>query len=540
MARSSPLMELQVVTEPLGGSALSLAAQRGEAPDHWYRPRPSDVTEWREHARNVAEQFATGTWLSALEPALAPLGEAAARLRRVAAGKGVLVTTGQQPGLFGGPAYTFSKAVSVLALADELEATTGIPVAPVFWAATDDADFDEARWTKVVLDGNVVRLVLDAAPLAGTPMSLAPLGDVSSQLPALEASCGSAAFVRALDAARQAYRPGATIGDAFLGLLRALIEPLGVAVLDASHASVRRQGTGVLREALRRASDVAAALRSRVAEIRARGFEPQVLDVEDLSLVFSLRGGRKWRLPIGEAQMVAETADPEMLSPNVLLRPVLERAILPTVAYAAGPAELAYFAQVSAVADAIGAERPLAVPRWSTTIIEPHIGRILRRLRIHHTDLRDAHALEGRVARAALPAAVASELGRIRAAVDHALRTLATDRDAASLVPDAAVVGAKGSLLLRLQRLERRYVAAVKRREQNLMREIATARAHLFPDGERQERALNFVPMLARYGPPLFEAMRRAAAVHADTLIGAAAEVLASPGEVVRGAGRQP
>jgi uncharacterized protein YllA (UPF0747 family) len=326
------------------------------------------------------------------------------------------VTSGQQPGLFGGPVYTFSKALSTLALADELEARIGVPVAPVFWAATDDADFDEASWTKVVVDGEVVRVALDGAPPAGTPMSRAPLGDLSAQVPALERACGSAAFARALDLAREAYRPEATVGDSFVALLRALLEPLGVAVLDASHPAVRRQGVAVLREALCRASAVAAALRSRDTEIRAGGFEPQVLDVEDLSLVFSLRGGRKWRLPVSEAQALADTADPETLSPNVLLRPVLERAILPTVAYAAGPAELAYFAQVSAVADAIGADRPLAVPRWSTTIIEPHVARILRRLGIDYTDLRHPHALESKLAHAALPAAVASELARMRAA----------------------------------------------------------------------------------------------------------------------------
>ena len=91
-------------------------------------------------------------------PAIMPAGAAAARLERVSRQGGVVVTTGQQPGLFGGPLYTWSKAMSALALADELEARTGIPTAAVFWAATDDADFAEAAATVVARSGGVDEL----------------------------------------------------------------------------------------------------------------------------------------------------------------------------------------------------------------------------------------------------------------------------------------------------------------------------------------------------------------------------------------------
>ena len=75
-------------------------------------------------------------------------------------------------------------------------------------------------------------------------------------------------------------------------------------------------------------------------------------------------------------------------------------------------------------------------------------------------------------------------------------------------------------MLHRLERLERRYVAATKRRESALMRDIATAAGALHPDGKRQERALNFLPMLARQGSPLLEAMRAEAARHARGVLG--------------------
>jgi uncharacterized protein YllA (UPF0747 family) len=281
---------------------------------------------------------------------------------------------------------------------------------------------------------------------------------------------------------------------------------------------VRQAGASVLRAALDRAPDVASALADRAAELRAAGFEPQVVDTADLSLVFALRQGVKERISIGDVRGAAD-GGVEALGPNVLLRPVLERSILPTVAYAAGPAELSYFAQVSAVADALGVERPLAVPRWSCTIIEPHVQRLLDRLGIDYRELRAPHAVENRVAQLALPSTVTNALARVQEAIDRASNQLTADAETGTLVPARAVAGARGSLMHRLQRLERRYVAAVKRREDQVMRDITTARAHLYPDGKRQERTLNFIPMLARQGMPLLAATREAATAHARALV---------------------
>src|SRR4029434_6671593 len=95
-------------------------------------------------------------------------GAAQARLERVASARGIVVTTGQQPGLFGGPIYTWSKALTALTLADEIEAATGVPTAPVFWAANDDADFGEACWTAVGVRGGGERLRGPARAARGT------------------------------------------------------------------------------------------------------------------------------------------------------------------------------------------------------------------------------------------------------------------------------------------------------------------------------------------------------------------------------------
>ncbi|WP_284351645.1 bacillithiol biosynthesis protein BshC [Roseisolibacter agri] len=520
---TSPRADVGVAvrTEPLGGSPLARAALAGTLPHAWYPPMPTGTAEWRLHADAVRLQFSAGAWFELLRPAFDVSGEAAARLERSAAGAGIVVTTGQQPGLFGGPLYTLSKAISARALADALEERTGLPVAPVFWAATDDADFEEARGTVVALDGAVRTLRLEAEPIEGTPMSAVPMGDdVRPLFDVLARAAGSAAFVEALDAARAAYVPGATVGDAYVRLLRALLEPLGIAVIDASHPAVREAGFNLLRRALMQSAAIETALAQRTAAIEAAGFAPQVPDVAGRTLVFrDDADGRKARVAVADARAIVPSVKRGSLGPNVLLRPVMERSILPTVAYVAGPGEYAYFAQVSAVATALGVPQPLAVPRWSVTIVEPHVRRALDHLGLDVDDLRHPHAPEADLARRAMPAAVSQALDAVRDAVARATDALREHDEARALLPAPAVEGAARSLEHRIQRLERRYLAALKRRDDVETRALAVARSALFPDGVRQERALNALPLVARHGPALLDAMLAAARTHADALV---------------------
>ena len=511
----------RVVTEALGGSPLSVAVQTRSLP-HAIQPWwPSGVDEWRAHAERRRGAVPSG-WLDRLRDAFAATGEAARRLNRVATARGVVVTTGQQPGLFGGPLYTLSKALSALAFADAIESATGIATAPVFWAATDDADFLEASVTYASNADGLHELMQDNRPDAGTPMSLAPLGSLAPQLERLREACGSSAHARYFDAARAAYSRGDTVGGAYLALMRSLLEPLGVAVLDASHASVRDTARPLLLEALSRASAVAEAGTARVAGIRAAGFEPQVEDDRGLSLVFVMEHGVKRRLSIEEAAAAAAAAaaaPAAPLAPNVLLRPVVERELLPTVAYVAGPGELAYFPQADAVSLVLGRDRLVAVPRWSCTVLEPFVERALSRLGVRYQELRDLPAVERRLARASLPQNVTRTWKRLTEQVQASVAELARAVQESSLLPPPVVEGLARSLTHRLSRAERRLLAAAKRRDDATRRDLACAAAALWPRGQRQERMLNFVPMLARGGNELLAEMRSAAAEHARRIV---------------------
>jgi hypothetical protein len=272
-----------------------------------------------------------------------------------------------------------------------------------------------------------------------------------------------------------------------------MLAPLGMPVLDASHPAVATASLPLLRDAVARAPDIERALAGRSAELRGAGFEPQVEDMAGLTLVFGRENAIKRRLTVGE-----RPTGRMVLTPNVLLRPIVEHAILPTVGYWAGPGELAYFAQASAVASAMERPLPLAVPRWSCMLLEPHVETVLQRLGLQPDDLETPHAAERRLAREAMDPRTAAGIAALRADVAALGERLGPEPRELGL--DAVVTGAIGALQHRVDRLERRLLAGIARRESGKMRDLGTVRGALYPFGGRQERTLNLVPTLARHG----------------------------------------
>ena len=509
-------MSLRIVSTLLGGSALARGAIDGSADASWFVTRPSRPHEWKQRADLILRSLITPAWLDTLRPAFNASGKAAERLERAASG-GIAVTAGQQPGLFGGPLYTWWKAISALTLADKLEVVTGLPVVPVFWAATDDSDFAEASLTVVATNEGAERIQIDRAGEEGTPLAQMPLGDIAHAFEQLEAAAGSAPNGQILEIVRRCYAQGHSVGGAYVELLRTVLEPFGIAVLDAAHPAVRSAAIPLLRSAIERAVPIEEALTERSRVLKAAGHSVQVKIVKGRTLVFAGQDGKRDRIRTSDGSAALSGDGQGSMGPNVLLRPIIERSILPTVAYMGGPGEIAYFAQVSAVAVALDTPAPLIVPRWSGFVIEPRIEKILERYSLTIEDLRDPHAVETRIAKDSLPSAVTSKLKELQGSAETTVRELASG-EGAELVSPSVLEGLQRNVSHRIERLERRLRAGVKRRGNDALRDIAIARGALFPFETPQERALNIVPLIARYGEELISSVSNEARLHAETL----------------------
>jgi len=197
-------------------------------------------------------------------------------------------------------------------------------------------------------------------------------------------------------------------------------------------------------------------------------------------------------------------SEPERLSPNVLLRPVVEAALWPTVAYAAGPGELEYLADAGALYATLGVERQTPVPRWSGVLIENRVEKVLSKHGLTLEDLATpAGALEAKLVRDALPPEVAATLRRLTVELGAEYEQLARAAAAVDPTLQRTVESARNAALANAQEIEKKLIASLKRTNETLVGQIGRARAAVYPRATPQERVLTYASFAIRYGPEL-------------------------------------
>jgi uncharacterized protein YllA (UPF0747 family) len=427
---------------------------------------------------------------------------------RLANGDVLAITTGQQPGLFTGPLYTVFKALSAIALADRIERERGIPVVPVFWVAGDDHDFAEANHSWVLgRDGEPVKITLrerahDAPQL---PLFREPLGsDIGAALDALDAALPDSECkpdVRQWLAS--SYRPEMNLADAGADALNRLLgaRGKGLAVFRAHDRAGKRAAAPWLLMAL--------------DETLADGLSPVLVEGrlgrdrlrKDGAGFVTRRSGERFT----RAQLEQIGADtPERLSPNVLLRPVIEAALFPTLAYVGGPGEMGYLPESAPLFSSLGVAPQAHVPRWSGVIIEARIDKVLSKHGLAPADFSEqAGALESRIAKADLPPDLAASLNGLRADVESRFARISGEVQQLDPTLERTVESARNAALAGTNEIEKKLVASLKRTQGTLVSQLARARAALAPLGKPQERVLTIASFLARYGGSLLDEIDR-------------------------------
>ena len=189
----------------------------------------------------------------------------------------------------------------------------------------------------------------------------------------------------------------------------------------------------------------------------------------------------------------------------MLLRPVVEAALWPTVAYAAGPGELEYLVDAEALYANLGVERQTPVPRWSGVLIESRVDKVLAKHGLTLDDLATpAGALEARLVRDALPPEVAATLRRLTVDLGAEYEQFARAAAAVDSTLQRTVESARNAALANVQEIEKKLIASLKRTNETLVGQIARARAAVHPRGAPQERVLTYASFAIRYGPELF------------------------------------
>lgn len=434
----------------------------------------------------------------------------------------VAVITGQQAGLFGGPLYTLHKAITAIKLARRVTAERGVRAVPVFWIDSEDHDWEEVRGC-TVLDDEQQAHTIQLGTLEGAgDRSIARLvveGQGQAAVEALKAVLPATEFTDdVLAMLARAYAPGRTMSAAFGRVLEHMLGRYGLVVYDAADPATKPLAASLFARALEapgRTSQLAAEAGSR---LEALGYHAQVAAVEHSAPLFLMNGAReaiRWHddtAVVGEremplAELVALAAShPERFSPNVLLRPLTQDTIFPTICYVGGPAELAYLGQLKGVYAHFGVPMPLIMPRATASVVDSSTLRTLGKIDVPFAGYqrRDDLTLNQLLERQ-LPPEIDRSFAEATAAIAGKLEAVTR---AASLV-DSTLEGAAKSTLGKmqhdLQSLHGKVIQAAKRKDETLRRQFHRTQGQLFPNGQPQEREVGAVWLLNRYGPAAVE-----------------------------------
>jgi len=439
--------------------------------------------------------------------------------------KTLAVVTGQQVGLFSGPAFTLSKALTTVRLAQTLT-ERGLPSVPIFWLATEDHDLAEVQETAAFDESHELVSLRDSGDAPSPRASVGQVRhtkEVIAALDKLEALLpdgeGRAVLLRDL---RECYQPGATWGQSFARFLTRLFGRWGVILLDPLDEVVHRISARVYEQALAQAAELRTRIRDRSHELVQHGYHAQAHTGDDSTLVFATRNGD--RVPVHQVNGRflldgAEEVSPPRLrawlaerpldfSSNVLLRPLVQDALLPTVAYVAGPSELAYLGQSQVLYQAFGRPQPVVFPRAAFTLVDTRTDRLLEKYQLRLEDVwQGEEHLSRKIAGAGFAPGWSERFDESERGLAQLLERLHADIEKLDPTLLDTLKHAQEKMTYQLEKVRTKLARAALGRSDLLARHTETLLRLLLPHKDLQERRVGGAYFLGRAGYDLLERM---------------------------------
>ena len=416
-----------------------------------------------------------------------------------------VVVTGQQPGLLGGPLFTFHKVATAIRLCRELNAQPGGPrVVPLFWNHSDDHDLDEANRLFLVNQQQEVqrfRLELQrtSEPLRGIGIGREMekvLAEIDPLLPQTE-------FRDQVLALCKPRHPDETLGDQQARILFEAFGRHGLLVIEPR--DLPPEAFEPLTKWWAKSNDIREKVKQTCDDLADVGVDV-TLD-PSTTMMFQLAGGHREPLADGE-----EAGRAQDLSPGVLLRPLWQDACLPTIAFVVGPGELAYLCAVAPLYRLLGVPMPVFVPRASMTLVEPSLQRLLTRFSLDLPDLdQGPEKLAEKLLQSDDGNDVEDALDELQAKVRASLDGLTAKLTALDASMLSALDRARTKALEEIERLQQKVRNARQNREGTGIKQLRRLCNSLRPRNRPQERVLGPIAYMNSFGPGLADALIDAA-----------------------------
>ena len=499
--------------------------------------QPKLFLEYLDHFEKVKAFYAHPAAMPAVTRAARKLGypderrtEVASILRRqniaLEAGAGTLsnlerfeegavaVVSGQQVGLFSGPAYSIYKALTAVQIAEELT-QSGTPAVPVFWMATEDHDIEEVRHTTWFDQGKLVRFELPAGAETERPVGRIPLGaqiqPLVQEAAGLLANQGSDLLAQYLI---ESYRPEETYGSAFGKLFARLFAQQGLILMDPLDAGLHKVAAPLYQHALAERDPLNEKLLQRGKELEHAGFEATVNVTSKSTLLFLFKDGSRQVVTASSEEFQAGDRswpreelvhltheEPENFSPNALLRPVVQDYLLPTVASIGGPTEIAYLAQAEVVYGQLLGRMPVVLPRAGFTLIDAKASKLLRKYELVVEEVwAGSQDLRHKMEKQSVTGSLAKDFERDQKQIAEMLAKLGGKIEALDPTLKNTVEKTREGIEFHLDKLRRKAGMALDQKAGLLAAHEQHLESLLNPQKVLQERELCLLPFLARWG----------------------------------------
>jgi len=431
------------------------------------------------------------------------------------------IVTGQQCGLLSGNLYTVIKALSAYLLAKKLsEDFRDYNFIPVFWLESDDHDFLEVNNINVFDKENKLAhfdYFENAAPQEKylTSVNSIVFDDFIEKFKTelgenlIKTDFSETVF----DFINRSYKPGISFPVAFARFMNYLAGNLGIVFCNPADKEIKKLLIPVFEKELNTYPETCERVIETSAVIEQK-YEPQVKP-QPINIfyvhnnhrhlveprpdnIFALKNSRqKFEKSLLIEQLYST---PENFSGNVILRPVCQDYLLPTVAYVGGPSEIAYFAQFKNVYEFYDVVMPVIYPRVSVTLLENRVAKFLDSNGLTAEELFDNKKVTSKLMNKINELKVDDIFNNLKDELNALYYSFGIDLEKIDKNLLNTFKSKNEKYIESLDFLKQKFIESQVRQNESAINKLNSAVESIFPDEVMQERYLNIVYYLNKYG----------------------------------------
>lgn len=427
------------------------------------------------------------------------------------------ITTGQQLGLLGGPAFTLYKALTCILLAKKAAIKLGVDVVPVFWVADEDHDFEEIRKVLTQSGSDLYEFEIKANKSSHTVADIEIESEINQLFIQLAEVHKNDRHAKAIISNISAfYQQGNTHLQAFGQQMAWLLAELGMILVGSNDPSLKKLMINPLTISIDKRAQITTVLTKKSQELAVKNYPQQVQVSESLLFKIDEKLVRtKIDFSIDQDVWIDDTlneysskklkelvnASPHVFSPNVFLRPILQDILLPNIGYVAGPGELNYYAQTKDLYPLFGLQMPIIYPRISCTVIKSHLKRKITQLNWPLSSFKERPEKQAKkLIEQQIAQLTETDFNTVEARLTEELSLL--KHKVLKELPNHSIVFNSVEKLLNksINRLYSKYINAIKKNNSIELKRLNSVSNSIFPKQSLQERTLSLVSLLIEYG----------------------------------------